>query len=81
VVHLQIAPKHWQQAKQAPKRYDMTSLRNDESLSHISAALDEKVGLVDVESLVIVTAWNSLQEAINVACKESIGHTRCVNRN
>jgi len=29
---------------------------------------------------VIETAWNSLQEAINVACKESIGHARRVNR-
>jgi len=28
----------------------------------------------------IETAWNSLQEAINVTCKESIGHARRVNR-
>ena len=33
-----------------------------------------------MESPVIETTWNSLQEAINVACKESIGHARRVNR-
>ena len=58
----------------------MTRLRSDEALNHFNTALDEKVGPVDVESPVIETAWNSLQEAINVACKESIGHARRVNR-
>jgi len=72
VMRLQIAPKHWQKAKQAPKRYDMTRLRSDEALNDFNTALDEKVGPVDLESPVIETAWNSLQEAINVACKESI---------
>ena len=76
---LQIAPRHRQKAKQAPKRYNMTRLRSDEALNHFNRALDEKVGPVDVESPVIETAWNSLQEAINVACKESIGHARRVN--
>jgi len=52
----------------------MTRLRSDEALNHFNTALDEKVGPVDVESPMIETAWNSLQEAINVACKESIGH-------
>ena len=33
-----------------------------------------------MESPVIETAWNSLQEAINVTCKESIGHAHRVNR-
>jgi len=59
----------------------MTRLRSDEALNHFNTALDEKVGAVDVESPVIETAWNSLQEAINVTCKESIGHARRVNRN
>ena len=58
----------------------MTRLRSDEALNHFNTALDEKVGPVDVESPVIETAWNSLQEAINVTCKESIGHARRVNR-
>jgi len=40
----------------------------------------DEVGPVDVESPVIETAWNSFQEAINIACKESIGHARRVNR-
>ena len=50
----------------------MTTLRSDEGLNHFNRALDEKVGPVDVESPVNETAWNSLQEAINVACKESM---------
>ena len=79
-MHLQIAPKHRLKAKQAPKGYDMTRLRSDEALNHFNTALDEKVGPVDVESPVIETAWTSLQEANNVACKESIGHARRVNR-
>ena len=59
----------------------MTRLRSDEALNHFNTALDEKkVGPVDVESPVIETAWNSLQESINVACEESIGHVRRVNR-
>ena len=61
--------------------YDMTRLRSDEALNHFNTALDEKVGSVDVESPVIETARNYLQEAINIACKESIGHAHCVNRN
>ena len=48
----------------------MTRLRSDEALNYFNTALDEKLGPVDVESPVIETAWNSLQEAINVACKE-----------
>ena len=49
------------------------------ALNHFNSALDEKVGPVDVESPVTETAWNSLQEAINVTCKESIGYARRVN--
>jgi len=43
-MRLQIAPKHRQKAKQAPKRYDMTTLRGDEALNHFNTALDENVG-------------------------------------
>ena len=42
----------------------MTRLRSDEALNHFNTALDEKVGPVDVESPVIETAWNSLQETL-----------------